>query len=596
MNITSSAPQPSPRVWALKNTGQNGGTVGADVQAVEAWNMVESTDAPIIAVIDDGVDYTHPGLQGSLWTNPGEIPDNGIDDDGNGVVDDVHGYDAFHQTGAPMPGPTLKHGTHCAGTIGGKDEDGTQIGILPGARIMPIKVYDQYGQTNDEAIARGFEYATRMGARITSNSWNTMQYSPVIEKAMAASPALHVCAAGNYGFNNDVVGSYPANLNLENILSVAATDSNDRKADFSQWGPQNVDVAAPGVDIWSTVTGGGYQSKEGTSMATPLVAGLAGLLLSRYPNATNAELRDRLVYGSERSEDLVNVSVSGGRVNAPRSLEDDRIAPSSPGDARFSAHGFRGGELTWTTPGDDGPNTAPSLTEVRISDEPITKDNFQDTVLFARVSAEAAGETVKLDCPKVPEAVERTIYFGLQAIDNVGNRSALTSVPTTTPAALSEKIGAFESGAGFRADGNFEWKIDAKGRGYFTTENAYKTLAQVSTLQLPPLDLSGKKDSYLSFHRETNLFRGAQAAIEVSRDGETWQTLRQLGPRSSGWEEDGLDLSEFDGERLNLRLHLDSATAMSKGSLIRINQFRLLHGSSASLDREVDDAYGEELK
>lgn len=311
------------KLWGMNNEGQTGGKVDADIDAPEAWAVHtgrnQAEGAPIIALIDSGIDYNHPDLAANIWTNPGEIPGDGIDNDGNGIIDDVHGYNAIGENGDPMDG--LGHGSHCAGTIGAVGNDGRGVvGVNQKANIMAVKIFDDQGNTDAAAIIRGIQYATKMGARITSNSWGGPSPNAGIKEAFAQSPALHMVAAGNSGYNNDWLPSFPANYALDNIVAVAATDHNDQLASFSQYGKRNVDLGAPGVDILSTVPGGKYDVYSGTSMATPHVSGAAGLLISKYPDISNTDLRRRLLEGTDKIDSLNGKVASGGRLNVHNSL------------------------------------------------------------------------------------------------------------------------------------------------------------------------------------------------------------------------------------------------------------------------------------
>ncbi|MGM9992410.1 MAG: S8 family peptidase [Candidatus Bruticola sp.] len=311
------------KLWGLKNDGQDGGTPGVDIGATQAWQKttgLPNGQGPIIAVIDTGVDYNHPDLVNNIWTNPGEIPGNGIDDDGNGVVDDVHGYNAFSDNGDPMD--VHSHGTHCAGTIAAEGNNGQGVvGVNWQATVMPVKIFDDNGRTNAAAIIRGINYASNNGARITSNSWGGGEANLAIRDAFAHSKALHIMAAGNSADNNDQVPHYPGSYPLHNSITVAATDRNDKLAKFSCYGKESVHIAAPGKDIYSTVPGGGYASKSGTSMATPHVSGAAGLLLAMDPTMSNDELKTRLLEGSDKIDGLQNVVSSGGRLNVNKAME-----------------------------------------------------------------------------------------------------------------------------------------------------------------------------------------------------------------------------------------------------------------------------------
>jgi subtilisin family serine protease len=312
------------KLWGLHNEGQTGGKADADIDAPEAWQIHtgrnQAQGGPIIAVIDTGIDYNHPDLVANMWVNPGEIAGDGIDNDGNGVIDDIHGYNANGDNGDPMDG--VGHGTHCAGTIAAVGNNGVGVvGVNQNANVMAVKIFNDEGSTDSASIVRGVQYATKMGARITSNSWGGPLPDSAIREAFEQSTdALHLVAAGNSGYNNDWLPSFPANYGLDNLVAVAATDHNDGLADFSQYGRRNVDLGAPGVDILSTVPGGNYASYSGTSMATPHVSGVAALIASHDPDISNADLRRRLEEGTDKVDSLAGKVATGGRLNAHKAL------------------------------------------------------------------------------------------------------------------------------------------------------------------------------------------------------------------------------------------------------------------------------------
>jgi hypothetical protein len=320
----SNDPQAS-ELWGLSKIGLE-----------QAWQRTTGTrEGAPIAVLDTGVQLDHPDLAANLWRNPGEIPGNGIDDDGNGVVDDVHGYDACLQTGDPSD--DYGHGTHCAGTIGAVGDNGEGVvGVNWQTQLMPVKMMTKGEGTVADTI-RALAYATKMGARITSNSY-AGGYNEAERDAFASSPLLHICAAGNEGNDNDVSQyypkdkplGYPANYDLPNIIAVAASNDRDRLAGFSNYGQHNVDLAAPGVGTLSTVPGSGYETKSGTSMATPHVAGVAGLILSLYPEANNQEIKTRLLANVDAVPALQGKVATAGRLNAAASLREDLEAPAAP--------------------------------------------------------------------------------------------------------------------------------------------------------------------------------------------------------------------------------------------------------------------------
>ena len=306
-----------PKLWGFQNNGQTGGKVGADSKVVDAWKVTtedKSANGPLIAIIDSGADLDHPDLVGNLWVNPGEIPGNGIDDDGNGVIDDIHGYDAGDNDGSPDD--VVGHGTHVAGTIGAVGNNGIGVtGVNQEARLMILKI-DSGGRITTDGAIRAALYATKMGADITNNSWGGSRLNQATEDAYRNSSALHIAAAGNNGADTDRSPFYPMGFDIPNMIAVGATDHNDAKASFSNYGKTSVDVTAPGKDILSTKNGGGYHLLSGTSMASPFVTGVAGLVMSAYPDASHEEIKSRLIEGSDKIDGLANYSVSGGRVNA----------------------------------------------------------------------------------------------------------------------------------------------------------------------------------------------------------------------------------------------------------------------------------------
>ena len=235
----------------------------------------------MVAIIDTGIDYTHPDLAANIWTNPGEIAGDGIDNDGNGYVDDVHGYDFVNNDGDPMDDHF--HGTHTAGTVGAVGNNGVGVtGVNWQVKLMALKFLGASGSGSVSGAVSALEYAVTMGVRLSNNSWGGGGYSQALYDAIKNSQVIghvFVAAAGNSGVNSDLQPAYPASYDLDNIISVAAIDSSDNLASFSNRGVVTVDLAAPGVAVLSTVLGGGYASYSGTSMATPHVTGAAALAL-----------------------------------------------------------------------------------------------------------------------------------------------------------------------------------------------------------------------------------------------------------------------------------------------------------------------------
>ena len=241
-------------LWGMHNTGQSGGTQDADIDAPEAWSVSTGTDTVIVAVIDTGVDYNHEDLAGNMWINEAEYyGTGGFDDDGNGYVDDIYGYDFCNYD--PNPMDDNYHGTHCAGTIGAVGNNGKGVaGVCWDVRIMAVKFLDSGGGGwTDDAILC-VEYATMMGANVMSNSWGGGSYSQGLKDAIDAAGAAgiaFVAAAGNDSVNNDTYPHYPSSYTSSNLIAVAATDRYDARSSFSNYGPTSVDLGAPGSSILS---------------------------------------------------------------------------------------------------------------------------------------------------------------------------------------------------------------------------------------------------------------------------------------------------------------------------------------------------------
>lgn len=306
--------------WALNQSND------CDIDAPEAWDIETGSSDVVIAVIDSGVDYNHPDLAANIWNNTDEIPNNGIDDDHNGFVDDVLGWDFVNNDNNPMD--DNNHGTLCSGIAAAVTNNSIGIaGVCWNCKIMPVKGLNKDANGYDDDLANCIYYAVDNGADIISMSWgsyapgkslNDVLYDSIIY-AYGQGVVL-VAAAGN---NNVDFKAYPANWNQ--VIAVAATDQNDYKASFSNYGSW-VDVAAPGVDILSTRLGDGYETGSGTSLACPHVAGLAALLLSKYPQypCPAQMVKSVIQYTTDEIEE--DDLGSFGRINAYKALIMDPFA------------------------------------------------------------------------------------------------------------------------------------------------------------------------------------------------------------------------------------------------------------------------------
>ena len=300
-------------LWGLKK-----------IHCPAAWDISTSSNI-IVAVLDTGVDYRHEDLKQNMWVNEAEL--NGEpnkDDDGDGYKDDTYGYDFVNEDSDPMDDGD-NHGVHVAGTIGAMGNNNLGItGICWSVKIMALKFIDGINGPISAEI-EGIEYAIQHGSKIINMSFGGTAFSQAekdaIQKA-AQQGVICVVAAGNEGANNDETPSYPASYDLDNIISVAASDSNDDLASFSNYGAKSVDLLAPGVGIWSTVISDGYQTEDGTSMAAPHVAGCLALLWSRFPNLSYRQIIGKLLRNVDKVPASRSAVATGGRLNISKALRD----------------------------------------------------------------------------------------------------------------------------------------------------------------------------------------------------------------------------------------------------------------------------------
>lgn len=327
------------------------------IAATSAWATTTGSPQVVVAVIDTGIDYTHPDLAANIWSNPGEVAGNGVDDDGNGYVDDIRGIN--FSVGAPSvvnPMDDNKHGTHVAGTIGALHGNGIGVrGVAGAVKLLPIKFMDSNGSGRLSDAIAAINYMVDLkvnrgvNIRVANNSWGGGGYSAALEAAIRRAHdagIVFVVAAGNSGSDIDLFPTYPAGYDVENIVSVAATDRDQNLAVFSNYGAVGVDIAAPGSDITSTVPGGNYESLSGTSMATPHVAGSLALLFSIAPAVAVTDAITRLM---ETGRELPSLASPEGDlsyvrsrrlVNAPRLLANTREPLTDP-NANLSPCGYQ---------------------------------------------------------------------------------------------------------------------------------------------------------------------------------------------------------------------------------------------------------------
>jgi subtilisin family serine protease len=307
-------------LWHLNRPG----VLDADINAPEGWEIRHEATNIVVAILDSGMRMTHEDLAPNLWTNPKEIPGNGIDDDGDGYVDDVHGLNSITGTGDPTDDDG--HGTHVAGILGAAGDNGKGItGVAWRVQLMPLKFINSFGEGFTSDGVECMNYAIAHGAQVINASFGSPNFSTAMQVAIFAARdagIVFVAAAGNESVNNDLQPSYPANYGLDNVISVAATSQLDALEDYSNFGASSVDIAAPGTLIYSCghTNDAQYVYMSGTSMATPIVSGVVALIRAQWPNETPSQIRQRLIATADPLPSLAGKCVSGGKVNLQRAL------------------------------------------------------------------------------------------------------------------------------------------------------------------------------------------------------------------------------------------------------------------------------------
>jgi subtilisin family serine protease len=312
--------------WSLRNSG-----TGRDIHAPEAWDVSSSASNIVVAVIDTGIRYTHEDLAANMWRNPNEIPNNGLDDDRNGYVDDVHGIDTITTSGDPMDDGD--HGTHVAGIIGAVGNNSKGIaGVAWKVKLMACKFLDFNGDGDTSDAIESIDYARRMGAHILNGSFGGSDYSSALFTAIQNARnagMIFVAAAGNESSNIDQIPLYPACYALDNIVVVGGTSRSDAlDLGYSNYGASSVDLCAPGTGIYSTwgSSDNSYMSSSGTSMATPHVSGAIALMRARFTNLTHVQIISRLLASVDALPGLAGKCKSGGRLNLAKALGPDPSA------------------------------------------------------------------------------------------------------------------------------------------------------------------------------------------------------------------------------------------------------------------------------
>ena len=548
------------------------------INAPAAWDDHVGDESFVIAIIDTGIDYNHQDLVDNIWRNPGEIPANNIDDDGNGYVDDVYGYD--FASFEPDPMDTNGHGTHCGGTVGGQGNNGIGVaGVMWECSLAGVQFLGGNGSGSLDGAVAAIEYCTANDIKISNNSWGGGGFSSSLYEAIDNSGNqinhVFVAAAGNSGTNG---ASYPAAYDLDNIIAVAATDCNDNLAGFSQYSATEVDVAAVGVDVYSSTPGNNYEYYSGTSMATPHVAGAVGLIYSVMgDDVTAAEIKALIMDHVRPVSGLNGTCVTGGVIDVEASLANTFLGPKI--------------ELLSEIPESMDPNMA-SIFRIQI-------DPRQDNVMLGsvkmnyRMSNSGPFQTVTMTpdglntwnvqlpgagCDESPE-------FFFEAMGQTAGMVTMPSAGSSAPYGffIGNAIVSFSddfntdkgwSVSGDAADGGWTRGIpvncnrgdptaDADGSGScFVTDNSNNggdcnsDVDNGSTTLLSPIfDASGSVDTIVSYARWHSNNYGDNPGtdpmiVQISNDaGLSWSPLETVGPTgegtTGGWTNVSLRVADY---------------------------------------------------
>ncbi|MBX7136171.1 MAG: S8 family serine peptidase [Fimbriimonadaceae bacterium] len=558
------------QLYGMHNTGQTGGTADADIDAPTAWAIQTGSSNVKVAVIDTGVDYTHPDLAANAWTNPGEVAGNNVDDDGNGYVDDIHGYDFLNNDGNPMDDNS--HGTHCSGTIGGVGNNGVGVvGVSWNVRIIGVKFLSAGGSGSISNAILCTDYARIVGSHVMSNSWGGGGFSQLMLDAITRADQagiLFVAAAGNNGSNNDSTTFYPASYNssVGNMLAVGASTHNDTRASFSNYGANTVDIFAPGENIVSSVpialTPAGYDTYSGTSMACPHVSGAAALLKAQFPGDNATQLRARLRNSADPVAALSGLTATG-RLNAYNSMDNDTVAPGTPSGLVGIKRSSGTIRLRFTASGDDGAVGTANSYDMRVSSSPINAGNFTAARRVSTPPPTASGTQQEVAASGLNAGAP--YYFALKALDNVGNASGIvTAGPYTTLPGLF--VDNMEGAATFTPQGGSPWAL-TNSVSFSPTQSwtdspggNYANSIDISLTKTTPIAITAP--TLMRVMVKSSLERNYDYLyIEASTNGVNWTSLYRTDA-SFDWSPVSVNLSGYVGQNVQIRFRLTTDSSV----------------------------------
>ena len=578
--------------WHYNNTGQTGGTVGSDINLLNAWSIQKGSNNVTVAVIDQGIDITHNDLKGAMWVNQAEKNGiAGVDDDHNGYVDDIYGYCFGDNTGSI---PAGEHGSHVGGTIGAVTNNGIGVsgiaggsGSGDGVRLMSCAVFGSYGQ---DGFGEAFVYAADMGAVIAQNSWgytvsgyyeqsvlDGIDYfianagmDASINQVGPMAGGLVIFAAGNSYSDGEYYPAY-----YDHVIAVAALDHNSQKTYYSNYGSW-VDISAPGGNtseaenqgVLSTTPGNTYSYFMGTSMACPHVSGVAALIVSQFkgPGLTPQFVWDRIVGGADNIDD-VNPSYAGllgsGRLNALNALlPSDTIPPAPIANLSAINHDQISVTLSWTATGSSGNVGEAKYYKIRYAKTVINEVNFESaTLVLPAPKPKMAGEQETLKVIGLTPAT--TYYFAIEAVDMDGNASGISNVVSsiTDPAPVvsivpSALIESMDSGL-TRID---TLVISNIGAGilnfsfpdFDVSSQQSKSVNNTAYLPFDKVTEKGKADTRVGYQVVTG--RGSDGPDGF---GYRWIDSKEIGGPTFEWEDitsNGTNLYLYDDDYQTIQL------------------------------------------
>ena len=497
------------------------------IQASDAWDVTTGNKNVVVAVIDTGVDLNHYDIAPNKWVNSDEIPGNGIDDDGNGYIDDVNGWDFANNDNNPYD--DHGHGTHCAGTIGGAGNDGQGVvGVNWKVSIMAVKFLTSSGSGTYSAAINSIRYAVDNGAVISSNSWGGYScsscLSSIINYARSKNHLLIAAAANDNNNNDGQYKAYPCSYTQDNVVCVAATDSSDRRAGFSNYGRTNVDLAAPGVGILSSLPGNRFASWSGTSMATPHVSGVAALIKAADLSMNYADIKNVIMNSVDKKPEYSGLWVSEGRLNAKKAISSVNNPPAAPLGVNLVTNNDNSVTVQWAA---------------------NSEDDMEGYVVYYGTSSRnypQSYDTHSLDTSATITDLTngQLYYFAVKAYDDknalssYSNELTTTSIDTISPsaiidlgAAITDKIPLELSVSS--VSGNYSGQLAASNL-IDNDVNTYWSppLSENNEVQYIVLDLGAVESiDFIRLHPAVSYpeFFPLDFELQTSLDGNTWESV-----------------------------------------------------------------------